>query len=128
MVRDLNMDVEIIRGPTVREPDGLAMSSRNNYLSATQRMRAALLYKCLQQMASRVVEGERNYSNLEENAAKILENYGFEADYVSIRKIQDLQVASENDQELVILAAVKMGKARLIDNIKVDLSGTIKPL
>jgi pantoate--beta-alanine ligase len=128
MVKDLDFPVKILGAGTVREDSGLAMSSRNNYLSATQRMRAALLYKCLQQTAASIADGERNYAKLEENAAKILENYGFEADYVSIRKIQDLQVASENDQELVILAAVRLGKARLIDNIKVDLSGTIKPL
>jgi pantoate--beta-alanine ligase len=128
MVKDLDFPIKILGAGTVREESGLAMSSRNNYLSATQRMRAALLYKCLKQTAASIVDGERNYTKLEENAAKILENYEFLVDYVSIRHAKDLQMAAMDDKELVILAAVRLGKARLIDNITVDLSGTIKPL
>ena len=128
MVKDLDFPIKILAAGTVREDSGLAMSSRNHYLSATQRMRAALLYKCLQQTAASIVDGERNYLKLEENAAKILENYEFIVDYVSIMNAVDLQIAAKDDKELVILAAVRLGKARLIDNITVDLSGTIKPL
>jgi pantoate--beta-alanine ligase len=128
MVKDLDFPINILGARTVREDSGLAMSSRNNYLNDAQRRRAAMLYQCLQQMAARIMDGERNYPKLEEHASKILENYGIVVDYVSIRRRLDLQVAAADDTELVILAAVRLDKARLIDNITVDLSGTIKPL
>ena len=128
MVKDLDFPIKIIGVETVRESSGLAMSSRNSYLDDTQRKQAARLYQCLQLAADRIEQGARDYRKIEEDAVKILEHEGFLVDYVSIRHVQDLSEASADEQELVILAAVKIGKARLIDNIRVNLSGTIKPL
>jgi pantoate--beta-alanine ligase len=125
MVSDLDFPIKILGVPTVREDDGLAMSSRNGYLDAAQRMQARYLYQSLQDLSSRIERGEKDYAKLEEDAVKYLENYAIVADYVSIRRINDLQPAASEDTELVILAAVKLGKARLIDNIIIHLSGTI---
>jgi len=125
MVSDLDFPIKILGVPTVRESDGLAMSSRNGYLDDTQRTQAGHLYQCLQDLASRIDKGERDYPKLEKDAVKCLENNAIVADYVSIRRADDLQPAVPDDVELVILAAVKLGKARLIDNITIQLSGTI---
>ncbi len=128
MVKDLDFPIKILGAETVREASGLALSSRNSYLSVAQREHAARLFQSLQQTAARIIEGERDYQKLEENAIKMLENDGIEVEYVSIRRNDDLHLADAGTTELVILAAVKLGKARLIDNIRVDLSGTIKQL
>jgi len=125
MVADLDFPIKILGVPTMRESDGLAMSSRNGYLDDAQRVLARHLYQCLQELSSRIEKGERDYAKLEEDAVKYLENNAIVADYVSIRRVDDLQSAAPDDVELVILAAVKLGKARLIDNIIIQLSGTI---
>ncbi len=125
MVIDLDYPIKIIGVETVREPSGLAMSSRNNYLSDQQRQQAALVYQRLQGMLASLQAGQQDFRKLEENAAKILERDGFSVDYVSIRRSKDLQEASAGDTQLVILTAARLGPARLIDNIKLELSGTI---
>lgn len=125
MVEDLDFPIKVLGVPIVREADGLAMSSRNSYLSADQRRLAADLNKYLVLARESIEQGERNYRKIEENAAKILENNGLLPDYVSIRRSSDLQEANSDDSELVILSAVKLGSTRLIDNITIDLSGTI---
>lgn len=125
MVADLDFPIKILGVPTVREDDGLAMSSRNSYLEPRQREQAAALYQCLQDAAARLQEGDKEFAKIEENAIKFLKKHKIVAEYVSIRRIDDLQQACADDTELVILAAVKLGKARLIDNITIHLSGII---
>ncbi|MGI9303109.1 MAG: pantoate--beta-alanine ligase [Gammaproteobacteria bacterium] len=121
LVADLNMTVEIVGAPTVREKDGLAMSSRNNYLDKKQRAIAAGLYETLQKLARKVEHGNRDYRELEKNAAERLSKLGFRPDYISIRRAKDLAAPNPKDKELVVLAAAFLGSARLIDNIKVSL-------
>lgn len=121
MAQDLDFPVTIIGAPTIRETDGLAMSSRNGNLNDVERKTAPHLYKTLSEMAFILKKGDNDFRSLEENASKILENAGFTVDYVSIRRVQDLQTATSNDTILVILAAARLGETRLIDNITVDI-------
>jgi pantoate--beta-alanine ligase len=123
MVRDLDQPVEILGVATVRESDGLAMSSRNSYLSEEERKKAPFLYQTLREMIEAIRKGNVSYLELEESAAKKLENAGFRPDYVNIRNANSLQPASIGDHALVVLAAAWLGKARLIDNIAVTLKG-----
>ena len=119
MVRDLNLDIEIRGVPTVRERDGLAMSSRNGYLDAAQRSIAPQLYRALVDIRVQLQRGERDYAALERAGAARLERAGFRPDYVSIRRQGDLEPASDPDEALIVLAAAWLGQARLIDNLKV---------
>jgi len=114
MVADLFMPIEIIGVPIVREADGLAMSSRNQYLNAEQRAIAPCLWKTIDKM--RLESGERNYTSLEKNAMQALAELGFKPDYVAVRQAQTLELPTAADKDLVILAAAWLGKARLIDN------------
>ena len=124
MVADLDMPIEVIGVPTVREDSGLAMSSRNNYLSAQEREQAAQIYKTLQKVEQMLREEYPDFKNIEENAVKILENAGLRPDYVSIRRKSDLREPVTTDHELVVLAAAWLGRARLIDNLSVNISAT----
>jgi pantoate--beta-alanine ligase len=119
MVADLALPVEIIGIPTVREADGLAMSSRNRYLSAAERERAPALYQSLSRLADAVRGGERDFARLEREAEAELKQAGFAPDYLSLRRAADLQPASAEDQDLVALAAARLGGARLIDNLRI---------
>ncbi len=114
MVADLFMPIEIIGVPIVREADGLAMSSRNQYLNAEQRAIAPALWKTIDKM--RLESGERNYTSLENQAMQVLAEAGFKPDYVAVRQAQTLELPTAADKNLVILAAAWLGKARLIDN------------
>lgn len=125
MVSDLDFPIKILGVPTVRDDDGLAMSSRNSYLDDADRVQARFLYQCLQALVEELQAGERDFVRVEKNAVKCLKKHSIIADYVSIRRIKDLQPACPDDTELVVLAAVKLGKARLIDNIVIHLSGII---
>lgn len=118
MVEDLAMPVEILGIPTVREPDGLAMSSRNGYLSADERAIAPALYRTLGAAASALNEGRRP-DEVEAEALHALSAAGFRPDYVSIRRTADLAPPAEEDRDLVVLAAAYLGRARLIDNLRV---------
>lgn len=122
MVADLDMPLEIIGVPTVREPDGLAMSSRNGYLTAREREQATQIYKTLQKVEQWLLQEHPDLQDIEKDAVKILENAGFRPDYVSIRRKSDLQPATLADSELVVLIAAWLGKARLIDNLSVNMS------
>lgn len=122
LVADLDFPVEIRAAPTVREADGLAMSSRNSYLDAEQRRRAALVYQTLGETRDAIREGRRDYAALEAQARLRLERGGFRTDYVAIRRAADLQPAGAGDRNLAILAAAWLGKARLIDNLQLALS------
>jgi pantoate--beta-alanine ligase len=116
LVEDLAMPVEIVGVPTVREPDGLAMSSRNGYLSAEERGRAPALYRTLLWAADALRAG-RPIPDVELRACRALEEAGLRPDYFSVRRCEDLAEPGEGDQDLVILAAAFLGRARLIDNL-----------
>ena len=119
MVKDLCWPIGIEAVATVREADGLAMSSRNRYLSAEQRQRAPLLYQILCQVADGVRGRQRACAELEVQATKRLEQAGFTPDYVSIRDAVTLQPIEQGDSRAVVLAAARLGRARLIDNVSV---------
>jgi pantoate--beta-alanine ligase len=121
MTRDLSLPVDIVGAPTVREADGLAMSSRNGYLNAEERALAPRLYANLQQAARALGQGD-GVAHVEADTARALEQAGFRPDYVSVRRAADLGLPGESDRELVILAAAQLGPARLIDNLRVSLS------
>lgn len=122
MVDDLDFGIEIIAAPTAREESGLAMSSRNNYLNEQQRNAIApKLYAELTAIHKSIQMGVRDYLKLQKEATDVLNQQGFTTDYIEIRNASDLSVAQENDKELVILASAWLGKARLIDNLRVSL-------
>ena len=119
MVEDLAMPVTIVGVETMREADGLAMSSRNGYLGAQERALAPMLYRTLSDLAARLGDGEDDFYGLEKQAAAALDGAGFRTDYIAIRRASDLLDPAAGETELVILAAAYLGKARLIDNIEV---------
>jgi len=119
MAEDLCIPAEIIGIPTVREADGLARSSRNGYLTPEERSRAPALYRILSETAAAIEGGASDYSALEQSAGEKLAAAGFGLDYYSIRKAADLSEPESDERDLVILAAAKLGQARLIDNLRV---------
>jgi pantoate--beta-alanine ligase len=119
MVADLCMPVKIVGAPTVRDADGLAMSSRNQYLTPAERARAPEIYKALQAAAERVRTGDVDFASIERAGFHALEGAGFQPDYFSVRQAHDLNPATASARELVILTAARIGKARLIDNVQV---------
>jgi pantoate--beta-alanine ligase len=119
MVAQLALPITIVPGETGRADDGLALSSRNNYLSAAERMEAPRLYRMLKKTARSIASGGRDYLRLESEAVAELRNYKWVPDYVAIRRQADLQPPSPGDRDLVILAAAKLGTTRLIDNVEV---------
>lgn len=121
MVRDMNLPMEILGVPTVREPTGLAMSSRNAYLAEDDRARAGLLYAGLCQAAETLHEGCRDFSGIEAQQISLLTEAGFSVDYFAIRRQEDLLVPRLEDERLVVLVAARLGRTRLIDNLKVCL-------
>lgn len=124
MVRDLAMPVEITGLDTVREADGLAMSSRNQYLSAQERELAPLLYRTLRESKDRMDGGERDYAGLAARIRSELDQAGFRTDYIGIADPETLRAPAAESRRVVILAAAWLGAARLIDNIEVDLVGS----
>ncbi len=121
MAEDMNLPVSIITAETVREEDGLAMSSRNAYLSDEERSVAAVLYKTLSSIGEELQNGRRNFPDLESEAAQELQDAGFVVDYFAIRRAQNLEVPDRDCDDLVVLAAAELGNARLIDNIVVTV-------
>lgn len=120
MVRDLCLPIEIHSMPTVREGDGLAMSSRNSYLDARQRKLARNLYRCLQHVVDQANEG-MDYHYAVVHANQELTEAGFFTDYVVVRRQGDLEVPTSDDKSLIVLAAARLGDTRLIDNIPFEL-------
>lgn len=120
MVEDLAIPVTIIGMPTVREPDGLAMSSRNSYLTPEERARAPLLYRVLNEVAEALRSGQP-LAEAERSGVESLKAAGFRPDYLSVRRAKDLAPPGLKDRDLVILAAAYLGRARLIDNLRVRL-------
>lgn len=121
MVEDMHLPITIISGPTLREDDGLAMSSRNQYLTDDERAVAPTLYAALEEISKALQNGSTDYEALEKKAADKLNAAGFETDYVSIRRAENLAMPDRDTDELVVLAAAQLGKARLIDNIVVTV-------
>jgi pantoate--beta-alanine ligase len=119
MAGEFNLPIEIIGGESVRAADGLALSSRNGYLSATERAEAPRLYRVLTELATEVRNGAGNYPELETKAMNILSMNGWVPDYVALRKKLDLQCPSAHESGLVVLAAARLGSTRLIDNLEV---------
>jgi len=120
MVEDLAMPVTVVGVETTRESDGLAMSSRNGYLSAEERAIAPALYRIIRAAAARLQQGDEDYASLEREAAGELEAKGLRSDYFSVRRAEDLGMPGPTEKALVILAAAYLGKARLIDNLEVS--------
>ncbi len=122
MVSDLDMPVEILALPTVRESDGLALSSRNGYLTPEERVIAPRLHTLLQSVAAdlKADTGDAHEAILRQGMAE-LESQGFRPEYLELRRASDLQEAAADDKTLRLLVAAWLGKARLIDNIAVDL-------
>ena len=121
MSRDLNLPVTIITGETVREEDGLAMSSRNQYLTDDERASAPILFQVLSAVGSDLQNGRRNFEELEAESIAKLGDAGFDVDYFSIRRAQNLEIPDRDCDELVVLAAAQLGNARLIDNTVVTV-------
>ncbi len=118
MVRELCMPIDIVSAPTVRDADGLAMSSRNQYLTAEERARAPIIYRTLQAAARSLSAGEEDYGKIERSGIDALEREGLRPDYFAVRCAQDLS-PPESARHLVVLTAARLGKARLIDNLQV---------
>ena len=121
LVRDLALPVEIVAAPTMREPNGLAMSSRNQYLSVEERQRAAVIHQTLMRMCASVRAGQA-FADVESAARRALEDEGLAVDYAVLRRAADLaEPAAQDRQGLIALIAAKLGRARLIDNLLADL-------
>jgi pantoate--beta-alanine ligase len=118
MVADLCLPIEIVGAPTVREPDGLAMSSRNQYLTPPERELAPRLYRELQGAAARLARAESDYAAIEAAGLEGLRRSGFRPDYFAVRA-RDLSSPSSGEREFVVLTAARLGRARLIDNLQV---------
>lgn len=123
LVKQLNLPVEIEAGETARSPDGLALSSRNSYLTREERAEATRLYQVLAQIKKQMESGATSTRELEEKAKQNLQDHGWKADYVAICRRDTLAQAARGDSPLVVLGAARLGKTRLIDNLEISISG-----
>ncbi len=121
MAMDMNLPVTVITAQTIRDDDGLALSSRNQYLNDSQRAVAPVLFESLSSVASELQNGRRDFDELEKAALSKLTAVGFEVEYFSIRRAQNLATPDRDCDELVVLAAAHLGAARLIDNVVVTI-------
>ena len=121
MVRQFELPIDIIPAETVRAGDGLALSSRNSYLSPVERKEAVRLHRQLQKVRSAIFAGEWDFAKHEQAAMKHLDEHGWKTDYISIRRQQDLLTPQPQEKHLVVLGASKLGSTRLIDNLEIDL-------
>lgn len=121
MVHQLNLPIEIVAGDTMRENDGLAMSSRNGYLKPAQRMEAPRLYRALLQVVQAVQGGRRDFDAIEAQTAQYLTQLGWIVDYISVRSAATMLPPQPDERALVALGAARLGKTRLIDNIEFAL-------
>jgi pantoate--beta-alanine ligase len=122
MVKDLCMPIDIVGVPTARDEDGLALSSRNGYLTPEERKKAPLLNQLLMECREAIACGFDNFRELEAHARLKLIQAGFEPDYFEIRDARTLDEVTENTEEVAILAAARLGKPRLIDNVRLNLN------
>jgi pantoate--beta-alanine ligase len=123
MTIDLDLPVQIVAAPTVRGADGLAMSSRNRYLSAADRAAAPQIHATLQEVTAQIAAGERDFPMLEEQGAAALRKAGMQPDYFAVRDAATLMLPDTATRDIVVLTAARLGKARLIDNLRVALPG-----
>lgn len=121
MVHDLNMPIQIIGEPTVRAADGLALSSRNGYLTEEQRAIAPVLYRSLSQIAAAIKSGESDFARLRAEHIQQIEAAGLRMDYLEVRQGVHLRPATPEDRDIVILVAAYLGATRLIDNLHLNL-------
>jgi pantoate--beta-alanine ligase len=122
MTRDLCLPVEIVGAPTVREADGLAMSSRNQYLTEEERRIAPKLHQALQQAVGRLAKGDLGFSAIEADGTQTLSAAGFRPEYFTVRDAASLVEPGSDAAHLVVLTAARLGKARLIDNLQVSVA------
>jgi pantoate--beta-alanine ligase len=122
MVLQFNLPIAVIGGETVRAPDGLALSSRNGYLSPAERAEAARLSRHLRAIKAAVETGEKDYAALAGASADDLRQHGWKVDYIAVREQQGLREPARDARELVVLGAAWLGSTRLIDNMEVKLS------
>ncbi|MCL4409669.1 MAG: pantoate--beta-alanine ligase [Gammaproteobacteria bacterium] len=120
MSQDLSLPLAIHGIDTVRADDGLALSSRNGYLSDAERQQATAVYRSMQAVAHALKAERSDFQNIEQEARNILKEAGFTPDYVSIRRQADLTPPSAEDAQLVVLVAAYLGKTRLIDNLEIN--------
>ncbi|NWL81036.1 pantoate--beta-alanine ligase [Pseudomonas taiwanensis] len=121
LTNDLNLATRILAAPTIRAPDGLALSSRNGYLAPAERDIAPLLYRCIRQIAGAIERGERDFPSLIKDGKSMLQKAGFRLDYLEIRAARTLEPPAQQDKSLVILVAAFIGNTRLIDNLECRL-------
>jgi pantoate--beta-alanine ligase len=121
MVQQLALPIEIIPAETVRAADGLALSSRNSYLSAEERREAPRLYRMLRYAHDEIMAGARDFQRIELHTMSELANHGWKPDYIAVRRQSDLQAPVAEDRDIVVLAAARLGRTRLIDNVEVFL-------
>jgi pantoate--beta-alanine ligase len=122
LVKQFNLPIEIIGGETVRATDGLAMSSRNGYLSPAQRQEAKRLHAALQLVKQAIQRGNHDYPAICEQTRQYLTQLGWIVDYIEVRAADTLQPVNTTDTRLVVLGAARLGKTRLIDNLEFDAS------
>ncbi|CAG4883554.1 pantothenate synthetase [Georgfuchsia toluolica] len=119
MARELNLPIEVIAGETIRAADGLALSSRNGYLSAKERAEAPKLFEALTKVIEKIRGGNHDFPQLERDSIEFLRSRNWLPDYVAVRKKSDLQLPTAHESGLVVLAAARLGSTRLIDNLEV---------
>jgi pantoate--beta-alanine ligase len=123
MMQQFNMPIQIVPAETVRADDGLALSSRNNYLTPTERAEAPRLYRVLRRIADGIASGRTDYANLEHEGRRELADHGWQVDYVAVRHGLGLRIPHPEGYDhpnlLIVLAAAKLGATRLIDNVDV---------
>jgi pantoate--beta-alanine ligase len=118
MVRQFALPIEIIPAETVRASDGLALSSRNQYLSTQERMEAPRLYQTLCDIRDQLTQGSRDFQRMELEGMAALAHHGWRPDYIAVRRQADLQTPGPDDHAIVVLAAARLGTTRLIDNVE----------
>lgn len=120
MVKQMNLPISIIGAETVRAPDGLALSSRNQYLTEAERIKAAYLQQVLNTLRQNILNGEKDFAKAEADAIAALAKQGWSIEYVSVRSRETLNQAEVAETKLIVLAAARMGSTRLIDNLEID--------
>lgn len=121
MVQQFQLPIDIIPAETVRADDGLALSSRNGFLSSRERSEAIRLHDQLNKVRAAIFAGQNDFAALELAAKQHLDSHGWKTDYIAVRRQQDLLSPGEQDKRLVVLGASKLGTTRLIDNLEIDL-------
>ena len=121
MTRQLALPIDIVGGETVRADDGLALSSRNGYLTPAERAEAPRLSRVLAKISADIKAGERDFLSLEKAARDELDSHGWCCNYIAIRRQSDLKMPLADEKNLVVLAAARLGKPRLLDNLEIAL-------